>query len=77
MNFRIYRTSYEFSDDTPIDGAILENPSRGYYEEPTFTIEIETLEDLIALMKRAGHPLILCRDYEKRLSLEIYDDYRE
>lgn len=42
-------------------------------------ITINTLEDLISIMDKSGHDLVLIRDGEKgRISeIEIYDGYRE
>lgn len=43
-----------------------------------WTIEINTLEELIALKDEVGERLILTTDYNSGLiGLEIYDDYRE
>ena len=53
-----------------------ESPS--YYHR--FDVEINTLEDLIALIKEVEHPIILSMaewPYRGELSIEIYDDWRE
>jgi hypothetical protein len=45
--------------------------------EPT-EVEIDTLEDLIEFMKRAGNDLIISLpDSDGVLQIEIYDCYRE
>ena len=42
-------------------------------------ITINTLEDLISIMDKSGHDLVLCRDGEEGhiAEVEIYDGYRE
>ena len=40
--------------------------------------EIITLEELIQFMDEQKNPIIIDRDYKKKkLTIEIYDDYRE
>ena len=43
------------------------------WKRSVLSIEINSLDDLVKLIDRVGHPVIFKEDY----SLEIYDDYRE
>lgn len=43
------------------------------FDDESYDIEIETLEDLIKFQKEKKHPIIILGDER----LEIYDDYRE
>ena len=77
MKFYIDRTS------SPCEGATLANP--GYtavpHVRPLYCIEINTLDELIALRDKVKSPIILSgpvqEDPGTLYSLEIYDDYRE
>lgn len=64
MKFKICRASDWSSDKAPIDGAVKEGSD--------WTIEIGTLEELLALQVRAGADLIV-----NSYSIWIYDDYME
>lgn len=79
MKFYITRTSgwYVTSENPPIDGITLINPNHEELEDPIYTIDLDTLDDLIALVVQAGHPIIVGVERDNKLTLEIYDTYRE
>ena len=64
------RGSYHSTHPQPIEGAVRDG-NRWY-------IEIATLEELLALMERAGHDLVLspARTWNHN-RITIYDDYLE
>jgi hypothetical protein len=64
MKFEIHRASRH--DGAPVDGALPGPLGRKWF------IEIDTLEDLMALRERVGDDLVLGGD-----SITIYDDYME
>lgn len=79
MKFKVIRTSFYGSDECPISGATLINPNRKNWEEAKYIIEINSLEELIDLIKTNGK-IILGINYVNPNELnwiEIYDDYRE
>lgn len=86
MKFTITRTSdYSYSvtnpqDHFPCEGAYIDSckPSRwdGYYIV-TYAIDVESIEDLVTLVKTFGHPIILDVEDDGTPTLEIYDDWRE
>ena len=39
--------------------------------------EFTTLEELIDFKNSCGSSLIICKDFDGSLALEIYDEYRE
>lgn len=58
--------------------ALKTHSSGGVFEKGE-EIEIDTLEQLIDLMKNEDNPLIISRATEDRFDfeIEVYDDYRE
>lgn len=55
---------------------VYKSSDRGFNDgTPT---EINTLAELIQFMDKRKNPIIIDREYkEKKLTIEIYDDYRE
>ena len=51
---------------------IVEIDPVGHFEKVRWEVEINTLEELLDLLKEAGYELIISDGY-----IEIYDDYRE
>ena len=88
MKFMITRTSGYFhvipitnpQDHLPCEGAYIDSckPSRldGYYDI-TCAIDVESIEDLLTLVKTCGHHIILDIEDNGTPTLEIYDDWRE
>lgn len=76
MIFRITRTSdYWYTDQPkPCKNAkkIVEMDPVWHCENVHWDVEINTLEELLDLLKEEGHELIISDGY-----IEIYDDYRE
>lgn len=71
MEFEIHRTSDWDRTEKPCDSAYL--AGKDQWDKPVYKIKIDTLEDLIALIKEVDENLILNVD----TSIEIYDDWRE
>lgn len=81
MFFKVYRTSDMFSGNKPCENAILIKEVEKDYDRE-YKIEINTLEELLALEKSVKKPLIVSRrmpEYNEGLTheIEIYDGYRE
>lgn len=80
MKFRIKRTSDWFSEESPCAGAeLISEDDDG---QKLWAIEINTLEELMALRDKIGEDLILGWTYEgepedRMREIEIYDSYRE
>ena len=78
MTFEIERTSDWNASKKPCEGAILahEETETDYAR---YHIEIGSLEDLVALMKREGEIIIREGGYKEDglPVIEIYDTYRE
>ena len=76
MIFRITKTSSYLHIDQPkpCENAkkIVEIDPVGHRELVRWEVEINTLEELLDLLKEAGYELIISDDY-----IEIYDAYRE
>ena len=76
MIFRITKTSSYLHIDQPKPcknaKKIVEIDPVGNFEKVRWEIEINTLEELLDLLKEADHELIISDGY-----IEIYDDYRE
>ena len=76
MIFRITKTSSYLHIDQPKPcknaKKIVEIDPVGRFEKVRWEIEINTLEELLDLLKEADHELIISDGY-----IEIYDDYRE
>ena len=72
---------YDDVDTPPVEEAVLLNPVREEWDDKLFGIEINTLEELVELMKKVNHPIILRHTYNDEsyspYELEIYDGYRE
>jgi hypothetical protein len=66
MKFQIHRVSLCSNEEKPCDGAFLVDGEYGWF------IEINTLEELIALSVREDESLVVDKD-----SIYIYDDYME
>lgn len=84
MKFKIERASTMFcEEDKPIPNAELIGKDK--WGQNVWTIEIDTLEDLLALKTKVAHSLILESvdegvedlDNEIKHSILIYDDYIE
>lgn len=79
MKFQIERTSSWWSEDgkAPCEGAVLMKEGTST-TDPVYTIDIESVEDLVELMKREGE-IIIKKSYEDvgLPVIEIYDTYRE
>lgn len=74
MKFDIYRTSSCLGSEKPCEGAVKDEArSNNYFT--TYTIEINSLEELIALKEEVGD--IIIADNDDNQVIEIYDDYRE
>lgn len=71
MKFLIDRSSNlsPMSKKAPCEGAVR--------EAGAWTIEIATLDDLLAISKRSKHNLIIDASGSGLPSIEIYDCYRE
>lgn len=82
MRFIITRTSrYIYSEENPCDGATKEKIFTDWKEPVEVTAwfkEINTLEELLAFIKKNGQ-IVIGKSYQnkKYLEIEIYDDYRE
>ena len=79
MKFNIERTSDAFGDTKPIPYAVCE--SEGYNEfnglyERIYTIEINTLEELMKLIEKEGQ-IVISPNSKGLPTIEIYDDWRE
>ena len=81
MKLYLTRTSGYYEDTPPVEGAVLLNPVREEWDDRLFGIEINTIEELVELMKEVNHPIILEHTYNDKeyspYELEIYDNYRE
>lgn len=85
MKFAISRTSigHMRRGEKPYEGCTWETLA-GHHEQDTpwvrgvWVLEIDTLEDLLALKQAAGYELVLTDEYASGLpEIEIYDNYRE
>lgn len=76
MIFRITKTSSYLHtvQPKPCENAkkIVEIDPVGHFEKIRWEVEINTLKELLDLLKEAGYELIISDGY-----IEIYDDYRE
>ncbi len=76
MNFIITRTSDE--DRKPCRGAYQDKMNTSYGKEDVYRIKINSLEELMKLIKKYGTIIIGPHfDNEEETHIEIYDDYRE
>lgn len=79
MKFEIERTSFWYKDKMkePCEGAVLMKEGTST-TDPVYTIDIESVEDLVELMKREGEIIIKASYEDGGLpGIEIYDTYRE
>lgn len=78
MKFAIERTSDYNGERRPCEEAILVREGSAYVD-PLYHIEIDSLEALVALMKREGEIIIKEGGYngDGLPVIEIYDTYRE
>lgn len=77
MKFRIRRTSSYCANEQPCEGAELVKEDD---EKKIWHIEINSLEELLALSDREREQLIVWNGGEfsgEMPQIEIYDDYRE
>lgn len=81
MKFQVTRTSDWANSAPPCEGATLAHRHVGDLDEDIYTIEIDTLEDLIRFKEKVGKEIIITKPYGcediSPLKIEIYDDYRE
>lgn len=72
MKFEIIRASNIKGDKCPVDGAVEESSE-------TWLVELNTLEDLLQLIDRAGSDLIVSKksSFHEHRAIWIYDDYME
>ena len=80
MKFNVTRTSYWAGEDPVCPGEKKERvPKNGRLKE-TYTVEINTMEELLQLVKKVGNPIIVFKESGwgfELPELEIYDGYRE
>ena len=82
MIFQVERTSgfYNNSDEPPCRGCIPIKLTDTFIDEyDSWGIEINSLEELINLVKETDEPLIIYYVFGSnyKFHIEIYDDYRE
>jgi hypothetical protein len=75
MKFIVTKTSWRYDDENaaPCENAVFDN------EEGAWTIEINSIEELLSVLKKCNHDIIISpKSYNSELPcLEIYDDWRE
>ena len=77
MKFLITRTDHSRKDEKPCDGAYLDS-EKGYDKNIKYWfIDINTLEDLLLLVKNVEEEVIISENIDGNYSLEIYDNWRE
>lgn len=82
MKFQVTRTSdWGCTVNPPCEGATLALDRSSICDSNIYTIELETLEDLIRFKEKVGKEIIItkpldCEDISP-LQIEIYDSYRE
>lgn len=77
MKFLINRTSDWTSNPPPCEGAVLEGKIDETLDLNEYSIEIGTIEELLALMDKVKQPLIIDRTKDGVPLIEIYDTWRE
>lgn len=80
MKFGIHRTSGGYQENPPCEGAKLEAiGNKDHYERNTWSVEIDSLDELMKLVKKEDSVIIHPPGvYQKEIpEIEIYDDYRE
>ena len=79
MKFTVIRSSIWCEDDPKCPGVQKELIEKEGELIETYTIDINTMEELLKLIKDVRHPIIVFEHgYGKTLpELEIYDGYRE
>lgn len=76
MIYEITRTSVWCEEDKPCEDAIKKTVSTPHGELTVWTIEINTIEDLLSFISKNGK-IILHPCKNEAPSIEIYDSYRE
>lgn len=77
MKFQIERTSDWIGEKLPCEGAVLMKAGTST-TDPVYTIDIESVEDLVKLMEKEGEIIIKANYKDGGLPvIEIYDTYRE
>ena len=82
MKFIVSRTSGNYNEKPPCEGAFVARENRQYTN--LWGIEINSLEDLLALCEKQQYELIITKydnhgyyDWDGAWGIEIYDSYRE
>ena len=75
MKFIVIRTSDRYIEDeiSPCENSVFDK------EEKAWIIEINSIEELLSVLKKCNHDIIISQKaYNSELPcLEIYDDWRE
>ena len=78
MKFEVTRTSTWFNEDIKCEEARQEEFVVGEHLCKRWVVEINTLEELIAFVKKYEDRIVLITDEKSGLpKIEIYDDWRE
>lgn len=79
MKFGIHRTSGYYQENPPCEGAKLEATRKTDYDRNKWSVEIDSLDELMKLVKKEGAIIIHPPGaYQKEIpEIEIYDDFRE
>ena len=80
MKFQVTRTSDWANSAPPCEGATLAHRQVDYLDDNIYTIEFESLEELVKFSDNNGSIIISkasSREEISPLHIEIYDDYRE
>lgn len=86
MKFTITRTSdcpylvTNPQDQLPCEGAYIDSCKQhrsDRYYDVTYAIDVESIDDLVTLVKTCDYPIILDVAYDGTPTLEVYDDWRE
>lgn len=75
MRYRVIRSSDYTGDKQPCNGAY-QNGQEDEWHNMLWFVDIETIDDLHALMVETNEPIILA-DGGYGYEIEIYDSYRE
>lgn len=78
MRFEIWRTSECYNEKLPVEGAVLVESEfvREYnYYHNSYEIEVNSLEELVGLVKKVGHSIVIHEgEFGELPSLEIHDE---
>ena len=83
MKFNVYCASNSWSESKPCKEAKLGKSYKTKFGDMVYVYEVElnSLEDLIELLKSVGHPLIIQDTIylrsDNEFDIQIYDDYIE